>query len=333
MVNLCLNARPKGSRVGQPTLNELKGFIAVAEHKSFRSAAARLGIGASSLSHLIRSLERGLGVRLIHRTTRSVSLTEAGASLLQRLGPAVRDLQDALRSVDDFTAGPRGTLRINAPELGARMLMTQAIPKFLERHPDCSVDLFVEGGKVDIVADKFDLGVRLGYAVPQDMIAVPFDGEARFMCFAAPAYVERCGVPSHPDDLLKHRCVQIRFPSGAHFSWKFERGAEKIVLDDVPGSLVLNHMFMLVDAAVAGMGIIYTLEQAARPAVETGLLVPLLKDWSQPIEGVTLYYPGHRLVPGCLRAFIDVVKEVFPRRAHTEASDRPASAANSAIVR
>lgn len=299
--------------MAQPTLNELNAFIAVAEHASFRTAAARLGIGASSLSHLIRTLERNLGVRLFSRTTRSVSLTEAGRGLLERLAPALRDIHDALRVVDDFTGGPHGTLRINTPELGARMLMAEAIPLYLDRYPGCTVDLFVEDGKIDIVAEKFDIGVRLGYAVPQDMIAVPFDGAARFMCFASPAYLNKHGAPTHPNDLARHRCIRMSFPSGTPFSWKFEQGEEKIVLDNVPSALALNHMFLLVDAAVAGMGIIHTLEQAARPAVEKGLLVPVLANWCPPIEGVTLYYPGYRLVPGSVRAFIDVVKEVFPR--------------------
>lgn len=298
--------------MADPTLNELRAFIAIAEHGSFRAAASELDLGPSALSRLIRSLERSLGVRLLHRTTRSVALTEAGAGLLERLAPAVQGVREALLALDTYRDEPRGTLRINAPEFAARVLMRRAIPLYLERHPLCSVDLHVENVTVDIVAERFDVGVRLGYTVPQDMIAVPFGGSAHFKPFASPGYIREHGAPEHPDDLRRHRCIRSRLPSGKPYRWEFARNGEEILVD-VPAVLTLNHMMLLIEAGVAGLGVIYTLEAAARPYVDQGLLAAVLEDWTAPEEGMTLYYPGARHVPAFLRAFITVVREVFPR--------------------
>jgi DNA-binding transcriptional LysR family regulator len=298
--------------MAQPSLNELKAFVAIAEHGTFRAAANALGVGPSALSHLIRSLEGNLKVRLLNRTTRSVSLTEAGAHLHERLLPALQDVHEALRALDSYRDGPRGTLRLNASEIGARALMRGAVPIFLERYPECSVDLQVEDGATDIVAAGFDAGIRFGFAVEQDMIAVPFGGQVRFMPFASPAYLSRHGVPNHPNELLDHRCIRKRMPNGKPCKWEFAKDGEEIIVE-ISGPLTLNHAAIQVETAIAGHGVIYVLESAARPYVEEGLLVPLLEDWSFYRPGLTLYYPGFRQVTACLRAFIDILRDVTRR--------------------
>lgn len=294
-----------------PTLADLTAFAAVATHRSFRQAADALGVSPSSLSHTLRALEQHLGVRLLHRTTRSVAPTEAGDRLLARLRPALRDLQSALAEVDAFRGQPSGTVRINAPETAARLLLHRVVPLLLERHPAVSVDLSLEGRLVDIVAEGFDAGVRLGEAVPQDMIAVHFGGNVRFVAVASPAYLARAGIPAVPDDLRHHACIRHRLPSGKLYRWEFERHGQTLVVD-VPGRVTLNQMQLMVDAAVEGLGIAYVPALAARKSLDEGRLAMLLADWCPAIPGLFLYYPGHRQVPPALSAFIEVLREALP---------------------
>lgn len=265
----------------------------------------------SSISHTLRALERDLGVRLLNRTTRSVSPTEAGERLLARLGPALRDVDLALAEVDSFRGEPSGTVRINAAETAARLLLRYAVPVFLSRYPKMSIDLVSEGRLVDIVSEGFDAGVRLGEAVPRDMVAVHFDGRARFVAVAAPAYLQRMGAPASPDDLNHHHCIRHRMPSGKLFRWEFERHGQSINID-VPGPLTLDHIELMLEAATAGLGIAYVPERPARGHLADGRLEIVLADWCPEIPGLFLYYPGHRQVPAGLRAFIDTVKEVLP---------------------
>ena len=287
----------------KPSLADLTAFAAVAQHRSFRAAADALGVSRSSLSHALRGLEQQLGVRLLHRTTRSVAPTEAGQQLLQRLTPMLRDLDDMLTAVSGGTDGPAGQLRINANESAARWLLRHVVPGFLRRHPRVTLDLVSEGRLVDIVAEGFDAGVRLREAVPQDMVIVPFAGDTRFLAVAAPAYLAEQGVPMTPDDLHRHRCIRQRLPSGKRYRWEFALNADEIAID-VPGALTLDHSGLMVEAAADGLGIAYVPEPIARPALEDGRLVTLLQEWSPAIPGLCLYYPGHRHVPPPLRAFI-----------------------------
>jgi DNA-binding transcriptional LysR family regulator len=295
----------------KPTLNDLTAFAAVATHRSFRCAAIELGLAPSSLSHTLRTLERNMGVRLLNRTTRSVALTEAGERLLARLRPALRELDMALGEVDSFRQEPSGTVRINAPETAARVLVSAVLPIFRQRYPQVAVDIVAEGRMIDIVADGFDAGVRLGESVPQDMIAVRFDGQARFIAIAAPSYIERMGRPQVPDDLEAHQCIRHRMPSGKLYRWEFEQHGQEVRIE-VSGMLTLDHMGLMLEAAVAGLGIAYLLESVARPYLEEGRLVALLGDWCPVIPGTYLYYPGHRQVPPALRVFIDTVRELLP---------------------
>ncbi len=294
---------------GRPSLGDLTAFAAIATHRSFRRAADELGLAPSTLSHMIRSLETSLGARLLHRTTRSVLPTEAGANLLARLQPVLRDLGQALDEIDSFRQFPGGTLRVNATEAAARLLLKTVVPIFLARHPAMSLDLVTEGRLVDIVAEGFDAGVRLGEAVPRDMVAVRFGGPVRFLAVASAAYLAGRPPPRTPDDLRHHACIRFRLPSGKPFRWEFEKHGQELAVD-VPGSLTLDHVELMTEAAVAGLGIAYVPSRSARPHVEAGSLVCLLEDWCPSIAGLFLYYPGHRHVPPGLRAFIDVLREV-----------------------
>ncbi len=295
----------------KPTLADLEAFSAIAAHRSFRRAADALGLSRSSLSHAMIALERGMGVRLLHRTTRSVSPTAAGERLLARLGPILRDLDGALDEIADDRGRPAGALRINANEVAARMLLASAVPVFLDRYPDMTLDLVSDGRLVDIVEGRFDAGVRLAEAVPQDMIAVPVGGDARFVAVASPAYLAGRTMPVVPDDLRGHRCIRHRLPSGKRYRWEFERRGQEVAVD-VPGALTLDHPSLMVEAALGGLGIAYVSERSARAALADGALVTVLADWCPTIPGLCLYYPGHRHVPAGLRAFIDVAKEIEP---------------------
>ncbi|MGX9430429.1 MULTISPECIES: LysR family transcriptional regulator [Bradyrhizobium] len=292
----------------RPSLNDLAAFASVANLRSFRRAAETIGVSRSALSHAMIGLERNLGIRLLNRTTRSVSLTEAGARLLAHLGPVLQDLDAALDSLAEVRGTPSGTLRINANKSGAAILLRDVIPHFLAHHPEVEIDLVSEGRLVDIVEQGFDAGVRLAEAVPQDMVAVRFGGDARFIAVASPAYLEGRDPPITPDDLHAHRCIRQRLPSGKRYRWEFSRhGAEVVV--DVPGVLTLDDNDLIVEAAADGLGIAYVPESFARTLLDSGHLVAVLEDWCPPIPGLALYYPRNRHVPSTLRAFIDTLKE------------------------
>ena len=293
----------------KPALSDLAAFASIVAHRSFRKAADELGLSPSTLSHLIRTLEANMGVRLLNRTTRSVAPTEAGERLAARLMPLIRDFDRALEEVDDHRGVPRGTLRINASEIAARVLLQSVVPTFLKRFPEMSLDLVTEGRLIDIVAEGFDAGIRLGEAVPLDMIGVRFGGKARFLAVASPDYLAGHPLPLTPDDLKDHACIRFRLRSGKLFRWEFERHGQEIHVD-VGGALILDHLDLMAEAAAQGLGIAYVAERAAVPFLQTGRLVAVLEDWCPPIPGLYLYYPGHRHVPPGLRAFIDVLKEL-----------------------
>lgn len=293
--------------MAKPTLADLTAFAAIVAHRSFRKAADELGLSPSTLSHLMCALEASMGVRLLHRTTRSVSPTEAGKRLVERLRPVLRDLDGALAEVDTARSCPGGTLRINASETAARLLLGSVVPAFLARYPDMSLDLVTDGRLIDIVAEGFDAGVRLSEAVPQDMIAVRLGGDTRFVAVAAPAYLSAHPPPQTPDGLKGHACIRVRMPSGKLYRWEFEKHGQALAVD-VPGPLTLDHIGLTADAAAAGLGIAYVPEQAVRSHIERGTLATVLDDWCPWIPGLCLYYPGRRHVPSGLRAFIEVLQ-------------------------
>jgi DNA-binding transcriptional LysR family regulator len=291
----------------RPSLNDLTAFVTVATRRSFRRAADELGTAPSTLSHAMRALEERMGVRLLNRTTRSVSPTEAGSELLSRLQPALATLDEALDSIASFRGSVTGTVRINAPRLGATLLIRDILPEMAERFPDAVVDLIVEGKLIDIVAAGFDAGVRLVDSIPKDMIAVPFGGPVSFICVASPAYLERFDEPGTPDELTRHRCIGHRVPGGKLYRWEFERAGQALAIE-TSGPIILDDEELMVDAAIKGLGIAYVASPAADMALAEGRLRRILAAWTPAPERVAIYYPGHRAVPPALRAFLDVVK-------------------------
>jgi DNA-binding transcriptional LysR family regulator len=293
----------------RPSLNDLTAFVAVASHRSFRRAADELGTAPSTLSHAMRGLEDRLGVRLLNRTTRSVSPTEAGVELLNRLQTALTSLDEALDAVTAFRGNVAGTVRINAPRVAATLLVRNVLPRMAERFPDVTVDIVVEGRLIDIVSGGFDAGVRLVGSIPKDMIAVPLGSPIQFVCVASPAYLDRAGEPDTPEDLQHHRCVCHRMPSGKLYRWEFERAGQEMTIT-ANGPVVLDDEDLMVEAALQGLGIAYVANWVAEAAIAAGRLRRVLSTWMHEPERVAVYYPGHRTIPPALRAFLNVVRDV-----------------------
>jgi DNA-binding transcriptional LysR family regulator len=292
-------------------LADLDAFAAVARAKGFRDGARASGGSASGLSEAVRRLETKLGVRLLNRTTRSVVPTEAGARLLERLGPALAEVEAALDVVNRFRDRPAGTLKLNVPVSAARLVLPAIVPPFLAAYPDIHMEVIVEESFVDVLAAGCDAGIRYGERLEQDMIAVPIGPrQQRFAVGAAPAYLDQHGRPKHPRDLLTHRYLRGRFPSGATPTWEFERDGEVVKVEPTGPLLVSigGAVDLLTAAAIAGTGIVALFEDWLRPHFESGVLEPVLEPWWQRFDGPFLYYPGRRLVPAPLRAFIDFIK-------------------------
>lgn len=289
-------------------LSHLAAFAAVARHASFRKAGAELTLTTSAISYAIRNLEERLGVVLFHRTTRSVSLTEAGQRLLERLEPALADVGEALEEMNNFRATPAGTLRINMPRVTAQLLLPGLLPRFLALYPDIHFEAVDNDGLIDIVALGFDAGIRFHEQVPEDMIAVPMGGQQRGACVASPDYIARHGVPEHPNDLFQHDCIRFRFPSGRLYKWEFEQGSKKLELD-VRGRVTFGDLRLALDAAVAGIGFTLVLDDQVTELVAEGRLVKVLEDWCPPYPGFMLYYPRQRRITSALRAFIEFVRD------------------------
>nr|WP_232118531.1 LysR family transcriptional regulator [Luteimonas sp. XNQY3] len=285
----------------------MNAFAEVATLRSFRKAADVLELSPSTVSHLMRRLEERVGVRLLHRTTRSVAPTQAGERLLVRLRPVLEELRSALGEVDDFRDQPTGRVRVNAPEQGVRLLLRDVVPAFQKEFPDIELDLVVEGRFVDIVKEGFDAGVRLGGSIPQDMVAIPIGGQARGIAVASPKYLARHTQPQTPEDLKSHDCIRVRLPNGKLLAWEFEKRGQTLAID-VPGTLILNQEGLMIEAALAGLGIAFVFESSVRDALTARRLVSVLDDWCPGFPGAFLYYPGGRNVPSALRAFLDTIK-------------------------
>lgn len=293
-------------------LSDLNAFVEVSRAGGFREAARVGGNSASFLSEAVRRLEARLGVRLLNRTTRSVVPTEAGKVLLQRLGPALTEVELALDVVNGFRDRPAGMLRLNVPVSAARLVLPAIVPPFLATYPDIRLEVVTEESFVDVLAAGCDAGIRYDERLEQDMIAVPIGPRIqRFATAASPAYLRRNGRPQHPGDLLAHACLLGRFSSGVMTTpWEFERDGE-VVRVDPTGPLIVRiggGTDLAVDAAIAGTGVIYLFEDWLRPHFTSGALEPILEPWWQRFSGPFLYYPGRRLVPAPLRAFIDFLK-------------------------
>ncbi len=304
-------------------LGDLTAFVAVARAGGFRDAARAGGTSASSLSEAVRRLESKLGVRLLNRTTRSVAPTEAGARLLDRLGPALGEVEAALDVVNGFRDRPAGTLRLNVPVSAARLVLPRIVPPFLAAYPDIRLEVIAEDSFVDMLATGCDAGIRYDERLEQDMIAVPIGPrEQRFATAASPAYLDRRGRPNHPRELLDHACLRGQFASGAMTTWEFERDGEFVKLDPTGPLLVRVGAAtdLAVDAAVAGSGVIHLFEDWLRPYLDSGALEPVLESWWQRFSGPFLYYPGRRHLPAPLRAFIDFTSSLrlWSRPGHSD---------------
>ena len=288
-------------------LSELEAVLAVARHRSFRAAADDLGVSTSALSHAVGALEARIGVRLFNRTTRSVALSEAGAQFVDDIAPALSTIRAALDQAGSFRDTPAGTLRINTSSGAARQVMP-VLMAFLQRYPDMKLDIVTEGRLIDIVVDGFDAGIRLMDIVPRDMIAVPFGERQRFAVVGSPAYFAQYAAPRVPADLHAHRCIRSRMPSGAIYQWEFERRGEVVRIDG-EGALTLDQPDLMLAAARAGLGLAYLTEWNVGADLEAGTLVRVLEDWTPPLDGLCLYYPGRRNVPAGLRALIELIRE------------------------
>jgi DNA-binding transcriptional LysR family regulator len=292
-------------------LGDLHAFVSVARAGGFREAARATDASASGLSEAVRRLETQLGIRLLNRTTRSVSPTEAGQRLLERLSPALTEVQSALDVVNGFRDKPAGTLRLNVPISAARLVLPAIVPDFLAAYPDIRLEVTAEDGFVNVLAAGFDAGIRYEERLEQDMIAVPIGPRTqRFAAAAAPAYLDRRGRPQHPRDLLDHACLRGRFSSGAMAAWEFERAGEVVRIEPTGPLLVSigTATDLAVDAALAGVGVICLFDDWLRPHFDSGALEPVLEPWWQRFSGPFLYYSGRRLVPAPLRAFIDFIR-------------------------
>jgi DNA-binding transcriptional LysR family regulator len=289
-------------------LADLNAFVVVANQLSFRAASTQLGVTASALSHSMRQLEERHGVRLLHRTTRSVSLTDAGLRLLEQLRPAIDQISGALETLNQQRQRPSGRLRIHATHVAAAAAIAPVWGRFASTYPDVHLEILVEARPIDIVASSFDAGIGRKEWAAVDMIAVRVMGPMKVAVVGAPSYFERRRPPRTVDELASHSCIQYRFaPNEAVLPWSFERNGrtKKMSLE---GVVTVNDPYLAVRAAVDGLGLTYTFEALAEPYLRTGQLVRVLERCSPCLEGLFLYYPGHRQVPVALRAFIDMIR-------------------------
>jgi len=300
----------------QNSLTELEAVLMVARRGKFRTAALELGVSTTALSNAVRKLERTLGVRLFNRTTRSVSLTEAGQRFVAQVAPAVRDIHEAMEIARSQQATPSGTLRINAFPTAAREIFSWLVLPFLREHPQVHIDIVTEGRLVDIVAGGFDLGVRSSDLVPVDMIALPLGVARRNVVVGTPSYLKAHGTPMIPQDLAGHCCLRVRLPNGAIHRWPFEKDGQSVHID-VEGAITLDEASLARTAALASVGLTLAMESDVRDDIEAGLFVPVLEDWTPTLSPLSLYYPSRRNPTAAFKAFVD-----FARR-HGGGGDAP----------
>jgi len=289
-------------------INDLLAFVAVATDQSFTQAAARLGLSQSSLSRTIRKLEEQIGVRLLTRTTRSVSPTEAGQRLLASVGPRLDEIEAELIALSALRSRPAGTVRITASEYAAETVVWPRLASVLADYPDIKVEIVSENGFVDIAARGLDAGVRLGESIEKDMIAVRIGPDGRLIPVAAPAYLNRHPLPATPQDLVAHTCINLRLiGSGGLYAWEFERDGHPLRVR-VDGQLTFSSISLTVDAALKGFGIAFLPEEAATDAIGRGELVAMLEDWCPPISGFHLYYPSRRQQSPAFQIILDALR-------------------------
>jgi DNA-binding transcriptional LysR family regulator len=275
-------------------LDDLLAFVAVGRERSFTKAAAKLGVSQSALSHTIRELEARLGVRLLTRTTRSVSPTEAGDRLLHGLGPRFEEIEAELAALRELREKPAGTIRVTTGDHAANTILWPKVAELLRKYPDIKVEIIIDTGLIDIVAERYDAGVRLGEQVAKDMIAVRIGPDVRFAVVGAKSYFATRSPPTKPQDLVEHACINLRFPThGGLYAWEFEKAGRELKVR-VEGQLIFNNIFQVLDAALAGFGLAHVPEDLAQPHLAKGRLKRVLEDWCPPWSGYHLYYPSRR---------------------------------------
>lgn len=280
--------------MARANVNDLLAFLAVARERSFTRAAAKLGVSPSALSHTLRGLETRLGLRLLNRSTRSVAPTEAGERLARNISPHFDGIEAELAALNALRDKPAGTIRITATEHSTQTILWPTLKKFLRDYPDVKVEIVIDYGLTDIVAERFDAGVRDGGLVAKDMIAVRIGPDMRMAVVGAPAYFATRSVPRKPQDLTGHQCINLRLPTrGGLYAWEFQKGRRELRVR-VDGQLVFNRVMPMLDAALAGFGLAFVLEEAAKPHLANGRLVRVLDDWCPPFPGYHLYYPSRR---------------------------------------
>ncbi|WP_338581174.1 LysR family transcriptional regulator [Pseudomonas sp. MAG733B] len=286
-------------------MTELEVVLAVARRNSFRGAAQELGMSTTAVSSAVAGLEARLKVRLFNRSTRSVALTDIGQRYVERIAPALAQINSAGEEASVGLDEPSGTLRINAPHGAAYLLLEPLFKQYAERYPKVRIDIVSESNMVDIVAAGFDAGIRLAESVPQDMIAVRLSDDIRMLVVATPEYLERHGIPEHPRDLLTHQSIGMRMAHGGLYQWELERDGEKLQMD-LPARFTFNEMLAIKQAVLLGLGIGFISEWFIQEELASGALVPVLMPWCPSFGGLRLYYSGHRFVPARLRALIDL---------------------------
>jgi DNA-binding transcriptional LysR family regulator len=310
----CADKLRKASRVAKKgfamngiRLDSFDAFAAIIRCGGFRAAALERGVSSSALSQTVNALETALGIRLLNRTTRSVSPTEAGQRLLDRLAPALSDIRMAIVELDDLRDVPSGTIKINAPAPAVDHLLCPLAFDFMDLYPDVRIELITDAAVIDIVESGFDAGVRFGKQIAKDMIAVPLGPPLHYAIVASPDYLGRSGIPHMPQDLLGHDCIRRRFPGGSLVSWKFHKGSEEVEIDP-EGRLTLSSAQNELHAALAGRGVAHLMEDYIRPHLQAGTLVELLADWKMTLPSWFLYYPNRRHPSAAMRAFLDHVR-------------------------
>jgi DNA-binding transcriptional LysR family regulator len=292
-------------------LTDISYFLELAKHRNFRKAGLALGVSASALSHALRGLEERLGVRLLNRTTRSVTLTAAGEALHAAVEDPFEQIGRAVDVVNKFRDAPMGRIKLSVPTEAASFLIGPVMATFLRRYPDVEIEISVSNRMIDVTESGFDAGIRYGGTVPEDMVTQRLSRDIRWVVVGAPSYFEQHETPAHPNDLLNHHCIRIRIGDDSIYRWEFERGMEQLAID-VPGALIVDHGEVALAAVREGAGLLYAADPMVQNDLQTGVLRSVLADWSPLGPGFHIYYSSRRQIPVALRLFIELVREMQP---------------------